>query len=52
MSEIKQENNQPSKYQELNDFELEIVCGGINDCVGNAKDFIPESVTFTKSEVA
>ncbi|MBE9048233.1 hypothetical protein IQ255_28240 [Pleurocapsales cyanobacterium LEGE 10410] len=28
MSEIKQENNRPSKYQELNDYELEIVCGG------------------------
>ena len=28
MSKAKKENNQPSKYQELNDFELEIVCGG------------------------
>ena len=28
MSKTKQENNQPPKYQELNDFELEIICGG------------------------
>ena len=28
MSKNKKANNQPSKYQELNDFELEIVCGG------------------------
>ena len=30
MSKTKKQNNQPSKskYQELNDFELEIVCGG------------------------
>ena len=28
MSKTKKENNQPSKYKELNDFELEIVCGG------------------------
>lgn len=28
MSKTKKANNQPSKYQELNDFELEIVCGG------------------------
>ncbi|MEA5514143.1 hypothetical protein [Nodularia sp. UHCC 0506] len=29
MSKIKKENNKPSKYQELNDLELEVVCGGI-----------------------
>ena len=28
MSKDKKENNQQSKYKELNDFELEIVCGG------------------------
>ena len=28
MLKTKKENNQPSKYQELNDSELEIVCGG------------------------
>ena len=28
MSKTRKENNQPSKYQELNDFELEIVCSG------------------------
>ena len=56
MSEIKQENNQSSKYQELDDFELEVICGGaINHCSErntNGKDFIPETVAFTKSEAA
>ena len=58
MSEIKQDNNQLSKYQELNDCELEVVCGGganhEYDCSDNssAKYFIPESVAFTKSEAA
>ncbi|MEA5514142.1 hypothetical protein [Nodularia sp. UHCC 0506] len=28
MSKTKTENNKPSKYQELNDLELEVVCGG------------------------
>ena len=28
MSKTKKENNRPSKYKELNDSELEIVCGG------------------------
>ena len=54
MSEIKQENNQLSKYQELNDLELEVVCGGdprtpdTGDI--SAKNFTPETVAFTKSE--
>ena len=52
MSEIKQ----ASKYQELNDCELEVVCGGtaaVSASVNtNAKDFIPETVAFTKSEAA
>jgi len=60
MSDIKQENNQPSKYLQLNDFELEVVCGGGGgangeyDCTDNssAKDFIPETAAFTKSEAA
>ena len=54
MSEIKQENNQPSKYQELNDLELEVVCGGMPIvCTDtDASDFIPESAAFTKSEAA
>ena len=54
MSEIKQENNQPSKYQELNDVELEVVCGGTAIAVydTDASDFVPESVAFTKSEAA
>ena len=57
MSEIKQNNNQSSKYQEIDDFELEIICGGgysQYDCDDNssAKDFIPETVAFTKSEAA
>lgn len=55
MSKTKKENNQPSKYQELNNFELEIICGGstttlCSDSGVNAKDFIPESASFTKSE--
>ena len=54
MSEIKQENNQPSKYQELNDLELEVVCGGVAiACYDtDASDFVPESEAFTKSEAA
>ena len=54
MSEIKQENNQPSKYQELNDLELEVVCGGVAVCCKDtdASDFIPESAAFTKTEAA
>ena len=54
MSEIKQENDQSSKYQELNDLELEVVCGGIRVAVydTDASDFVPESVAFTKSEAA
>ena len=55
MSEIKQENNQPSKYQELNDCELEIICGGGGRralCDTDAKDFVPETVAFTKTEAA
>ena len=56
MSEIKQDNNQPSKYQELNDCELEVVCGGTAAvCASNntnAKDFIPETVASTKSEAS
>ena len=54
MSEIKQDNNQPSKYQELNDCELEVVCGGTAICVKDtdASDFVPESASFTKSEAA
>ena len=56
MSKIKQVNNQPSKYQELNDFELEVVCGGTYHVVSsvntNAKDFIPETVASTKSEAS
>ena len=57
MSKTKKENNQPSKYQELNDFELEIICGGSTTTVCsstmvNAKDFIPESASFTKTEGA
>ena len=42
MSEIKRDNNQPSKYPELNDYELEIVCGGTcgigNYCDGPKRD--------------
>ena len=54
MSEIKQDNNQPSKYQELNDLELEVVCGGlwVVEYDTDASDFIPETVAFTKSEAA
>ena len=56
MSQIKQVNNQPSKYQELNDGELEVVCGGTYHVVSsvntNAKDFIPETIAFTKTEAA
>ena len=58
MSEIKQDRNRSSKYQELNDCELEVVCGGganhEYDCTDNssAKDFIPETEAFTKSEAA
>ena len=54
MSEIKQENNQPSKYQELNDLELEVVCGGVAVvCLDtDASDFVPETEAFTKSEAA
>lgn len=58
MSEIKQENNQMFRYEELNDSELEIVCGGgANhefDCTEatSAKDFVPETVAFTKTEAA
>ena len=54
MSEIKQENNQASKYQELDDLELEVVCGGgrFISYDTDASDFIPETVAFTKSEAA
>ena len=57
MSKTKKENNQPSKYQELNDFELEIICGGniatvCSSTETNAKDFIPESASFIKTEGA
>ena len=58
MSEIKQENNQISAYQELNDFELEIICGGetancnTSNILVHGKDFIPETEAFTKSEAA
>ena len=47
MSKTKKENNRPSKYQELNDFELEVVCGGgcgpATDCDGPVRDE-PEEV--------
>ena len=56
MSEIKQDNERASKYKELNDCELEIVCGGTGAVCSsvntNAKDFIPETVAFTKTEAA
>ena len=54
MSEIKQENDRASKYQELNDLELEVVCGGTAICAKDtdASDFIPESAAFTKTEAA
>ena len=53
-SEIKQENNQPTEYRELNDSELEVVCGGRRRMiiVGDAEDFIPETEAFIKSEAA
>lgn len=56
MSKTKTENNKPSKYQELNDFELEVVCGGNPlqdyDLVnGSANDSTPETINI-KSEAA
>ena len=55
MSKTKKENNQPSKYQELNDFELEIICGGsiatvCSDSETNGKDFVEETPAFIKTE--
>ncbi|MBE9048232.1 hypothetical protein IQ255_28235 [Pleurocapsales cyanobacterium LEGE 10410] len=58
MSKTKKDNDRPSKYQELSDCELEVVCGGganhEYDCSENssAKYFIPETVAFTKTEAA
>ncbi|MEA5514141.1 hypothetical protein [Nodularia sp. UHCC 0506] len=51
MSKTKTENNKPSKYQELNDFELEVVCGGavINICDSDVS--APETINI-KSDVA
>ena len=54
MSKTKQENNQPSKYKELDNFELEIICGGsVTICSSsdlNGKDFVEETPAFTKTE--
>lgn len=55
MSKTKQENNQPSKYKELDNFELEIICGGstVTMCSSsdlNGKDFVEETPAFTKTE--
>ena len=54
MSKTKKENDRPSKYTELNDSELEVVCGGASavPTEANAKDFIPETIAFTKTEAA
>ena len=54
MSKTKKENNQPSKYQELNDFELEIICGGTTTVCSssdvNGKDFVEETPASIKTE--
>ena len=55
MSKTKQENNQPSKYKELDNFELEVICGGSTATICsssnlNGKNFVEETPAFTKTE--
>lgn len=55
MSKTKKENNRSSKYQELSNFELEIICGGTTATICSssdidAKEFVPETPAFTKTE--
>ena len=48
MSKAKKENNQPSKYQELNDSELEIVCGGTQVKANGGQPYV-QTLSETKT---